>query len=513
MLSCHKHRRAWLEPQDNVGRLRELAREMLAQRKLILASNRGPVEYAVSDDGTAQPRRGSGGVVTALSAVSQYAELTWVACAMGEGDRRVAATAAGRAIKSPLAGQKLNIRFITPPRNVYHKYYNEFCNPLLWFLQHNMWNSPRTPNIDARVHDAWHDGYVRVNKAFAETVAEEARDSDPPPFVMLHDYHLYLAAGYIRSLVPGVILQHFTHIPWPAPRYWQLLPAAMRQAICENICANDIVGMQTLWDVRNFLHTCEAFLAGAEVDYRSRTVWHKGHLSTVNAYPISIDVAGLQRLARSNKVREYEAKLTPLRGEHTIVRVDRLEPSKNILRGFRAFDVLLQRHPQLVGKVKYWAFLVPSRTDIRQYQRYAEDVMSLIDDINRRYGSGDWRPIEVFYENNYPQAIAAMRLYDVLVVNAVVDGMNLVAKEGAVVNTRSGVLILSETVGAHEQLGEHALSVAPADIEGTMQAMYQALTMPPEERKRRAEALRLKVQTEDITLWLCRQFEDLLALA
>lgn len=502
-----------LSDGNATAQLIELCQEMLAERRLFLASNRGPVEYHSTKDGRLQGRRGSGGVVTALSAASQHVELTWFASAMGEGDRRAAEKAHGGRLRVPLLGPRLYLHFVVSPRSVYHKYYNIFCNPLLWFLQHYMWNSPYTPNIDAKVYDAWQNGYVRVNQAFAEAIIAEAGRDTRPPFVLTHDYHLYLIGGYIRSQIPEAILLHFTHIPWPAPGYWQLLPPHMRMPIFESLCANDIVGLQTRHDVHNFLHTCQVFLEEAEVDFQNRTIRVNGHLTKVNPYPISIDVAGLEKLAQSPWVQEYEEKLRPYLAEQTIIRVDRTEPSKNIVRGFRAFDILLQRYPDLIGKVKFLAFLVPSRTHIKQYQRYSQEVLALVEAINNKYGNSEWQPIKVFYENNYPQAIAAMRLYNVLLVNAVIDGMNLVAKEGPIVNTRDGVLILSEAVGAYEQLKDGVLSVTPVDIEGTVEMLHAALTMPTEERKRRAETLRTSVKKEDLATWLYWQFEDLIKLA
>jgi trehalose 6-phosphate synthase len=376
-----------------------------------------------------------------------------------------------------------------------------------------MWNSSHTPNIDARVYDAWENGYVAVNRTFAEAVIAEALESENPPLLMLHDYHLYLAASFIREQIPNVILQHFTHIPWPGPHNWELLPRSMRRAICKGLCANDIVGLQTTKDVHNFVHTCEAFIKGAEVDYKRRTILIDGHLTRVNPYPVSIDVANLQRLVNSPWVKGYEEKIRPFCGEKTIVRVDRVEPSKNIVRGFRAFDLLLQRYPHLVGNVNFLAFLVPSRTHIRQYQRYSQEVAEAIEAINAKYGNEEWQPIRVFYENNYAQAIAGLRFYDVLLVNPVIDGMNLVAKEGPTVNICDGVLVLSEAAGAYEQLGDYALGVAPTDLEGTMEAIYQGLFMPAGERSRRATAMRKSIQEEDVTVWLYRQLEDLTSLA
>ena len=486
--------------------------DMLRDRRLILVSNRGPVEYHLSPEGNLQARRGSGGVVTALSTLTNYVDFTWVASAMGEGDRRVAQQAEGRRIKSPLPGQSLYLKYVVTPRRAYHKFYNIFCNPLLWFLQHYMWSSPYTPNVDESVYDAWETGYIPVNRSFAEAVVDEARHSVSPPYIMLHDYHLYLAPGMIREALPGAIIQHFLHIPWPDPSYWQMIPAFMRSAICESLCASDIVGFQTSRDMRSFLQSCELFLDQATVDHTKCTVSLNGRETAARCYPISIDVEELKGIANSPRALEYERKLRPLLGEKTIIRVDRVEPSKNIVRGFRAYRLLLERNQDLIGKVKFLAFLVPSRTHIRQYQRYLQEVDALVSEINETFGTEDWQPITVFYENNYTQAMAAMKLYDVLLVNSIIDGMNLVAKEGPVVNTRGGVVILSETAGAYAQLHEGVLPVAPADVEGTAQALYQALNASVEEREKRANLLAHIIEEEDVINWMECQMEDMKAL-
>jgi len=498
--------------QSNVERLQELCRQRLSPRRVILASNRGPIEYHLSDDGQLQARRGSGGVVTALSSISEHVELDWIASAMGEGDREAARRAQGERFRVPLGQEKLYLHFVVSPRDTYHKFYSIICNPLLWFLQHYMWNSPRTPNIDSSVYDAWEKGYVAVNQAFAQEVVNEAKGKEPLPVVLLHDYHLYLAGTYIRQQLPGLIIQHFTHIPWPSPTYWRLLPGFIRQAIFRGLCQADIVGLQTERDVRNFLYDCESFIEEAELDYQKNMVKIGDRIVEVKAYPVSVDVDALKKIVSSARFHDYEEKLRPLCGEQTIVRVDRLEPSKNIIRGFRAFDTLLERYPQFVGKVKLLAFLVPSRTHLRPYQRYAQETLQLMDSINNKYQTDEWHPIDYFHENNYVQALAGMSLYDVLLVNAVIDGMNLVAKEGPTVNNNSGVLILSETVGACEQLWENALTVSSADLEGTVQALYTALTMPAEERSRRATALKQSIEEEDLTNWLRRMLEDIVNL-
>jgi trehalose 6-phosphate synthase len=493
-------------------RLKELCRRRLLPRRLILASNRGPIEYYFAEDGELRSRRGSGGVVTALSSLSRYVELDWIASAMGRGDREMAQRVEGKRFKAPVGDDNLYLRFLIFSRSTYHKYYSVICNPLLWFLQHYMWNSPTTPNIDIITHDAWGNGYVPVNQTFAKAVIEAAANSELPPVVILNDYHLYLASTYIRRQLPDAVIQHFIHIPCPSLPYWQLLPSSMRQAIFRSLCAADIVGLQTVRDVHNFLRCCESSIDEAKVDYKRHTVRIEGRLVRVKAYPISVDVASLKKLVTSTGLKEYEQKLRPLCGEQTIVRIDRAEPSKNIIRGFRAFDKLLERYPEFRGKVRFIAFLVPTRSHLRLYQRYIQETTQLIETINSKYASEEWYPIDFLYENNYVQALAGMRLYDVLLVNAVIDGMNLVAKEGPTVNNRDGVLVLSETVGAHDQLGQNALTVSPTDLEGTTQALYTALTMPLSERKKRAAALKKAIEEEDITDWLLHLLGDAVSL-
>jgi trehalose 6-phosphate synthase len=492
----------------NRNRLDELCRTALAGRQLILASNRGPLEYFYTPERELRARRGAGGVVTALSGLSSCLPVVWIAAAMGEGDRAFAARAGDVPVKIPEGGEDLSLRFITCPRNMYHRYYNVFCNPLLWFLQHGMWDRSRSPNVDHVIYSAWEKGYQPMNELFAGAVIEEVRRSQAPPLVFLNDYHLYTAAAHIRAALPKQVIQIFVHIPWPSPSSWQLLPAWMREPIIRSLCACDIVGMQTERDVQSFLSCCRAFIKEAEIDHNQDEVCVGGHTARVRAYPVSIDVASLDRLVTSTRLSEYSENIRPLCCEQTILRVDRMEPSKNIIRGFRAYDILLERHPELRGRVKFLAFLVPSRTNLKVYQRYEEDVRRLIEGINDKYGTADWHPIDYFYENNYVQAIAAMCQYDVLLVNAVIDGMNLVAKEGPAVNQRDGVLVLSEAAGAAEQLSEWAITVAPADLEGTAQALYQGLTMPAEERRARADGLRQQVVTEDVNNWVFRQLED-----
>jgi trehalose 6-phosphate synthase len=330
---------------------------------------------------------------------------------------------------------------------------------------------------------------------------------------MLQDYHLYLSAGELASRLPeGSLVSQFVHIPWPGPDYWMILPPSVRESILSSLCRNTILGFQTKRWARNFLRTCQSLLPGAEVDYDGQTVVMQGKLLRVRTYPISIDIAALQRVKRGRRTARHREHLLPRLGEQTILRVDRVEPSKNIFRGFQAFDLLLERHPEHVGKVRFIAFLVPSRLGIEEYQRYLEEIVVLVQRINLKYGDAEWQPVKLYVGENYARAVAGMQLYDVLLVNPIVDGMNLVAKEGPVVNEQDGVLVLSEGAGASEELGDAALIVSPFDLVDMAEAMHRALRMDEEERKTRASTLRARVEQHSVTDWLYSQLLDFMEL-
>jgi trehalose 6-phosphate synthase len=482
------------------------ARRLLGDRRLLIATNRGPVSFAVGADGALRARRGSGGLVTALSQVGRHVPVTWVAAPMSEGDRQGIVNPA--LIDRAMDGE-MRLRFTPVERAPYEAAYNVIANPLLWFLQHQMWDLPSRPMIDAGTLRAWDTGYVPINEAFAQAVLRQA-GRDPEPRIMLHDYHLYLAPAAIRRARPAALVSHFTHIPWPPSSLWQTITPRIRTAIVEGLAASDVVGFQTERYAHNFLRAAESFLPGARIDHRGRRVMlPDGHVAHVRHYPISIDVEATRTVAGSARARRKAEQLLIGTREQVIVRVDRLEPSKNILRGFAAFEALLQRYPRLRGRVTFLAFLVPSRTGLREYGDYGRKVQGTVDRINARFGRAGYRPIQLFYENDYAQAIAGLSIADVVLVNPLVDGMNLVAKEAAVVSARDAVLVLSETAGAYDQMAEGVLPIAPADVAGTAEALARALAMPAGERAARMDSLRLGVEREDIGWWLRGQLEDM----
>jgi trehalose 6-phosphate synthase len=260
----------------------------------------------------------------------------------------------------------------------------------------------------------------------------------------------------------------------------------------------------------DFLRTVESLLPRAAVNYRRGRVWYRNHATHVRDFPISIDTQALGQVAGSAEVAGHLAEFEEMLGaRRLILRVDRIEPSKNIVRGFLAFEEMLGRYPEHRGRVQFVALLVPSRLDVEEYRHYLDDLMSTAGRVNATYGDSEWEPVRVLVGESYPRAVAAMMLYDVLLVNSIADGMNLVAKEGPIVNERDGVLVLSERTGARQQLEPGALVISPCDVYATAEALHQALVMPPEDRRARADRLRWLVEEADISDWLCRQLQSI----
>jgi trehalose 6-phosphate synthase len=484
--------------------------ETIHADRLIIATNRGPVEYYLTQDKKLKRRRGAGGVVTALIGAMSYMAATWVALAMTEGDR-VAVKEAGDGLLPTLqSGQKMQLRYVAVPKNVYRKYYDIISNQVLWFLQHYLLDRTQASPSSEVILDAWENGYWKANQAIADAVCTEISLSQTTPAVMLQDYHLYLASAMIRNRHPTIVIQQFIHIPWPEIRYWQsVIPNTLTQDIYTNLLGNDILGFQTRRDARNFLEGIGSLLEDAEVDVERGAISRQGHRTLVRDYPISTSVSEERRVVQSAAGRRAAARIKPLLAEHTIMRVDRIELTKNIVLGFQAYALMLEQHPELLGKVTFLAFLVPSRQTIAAYRRYKNEILKLIEDINQKYGREGWTPIQAFVQNDRVQSLAALQFYDVLLVNPLIDGMNLVAKEGPAVNQKNGVLVLSRTSGAFQQLEMACMPVSPSDAAETADALYRALTLSPEERRQKADLARQEVERNNLDAWIARQVHDI----
>ncbi len=462
---------------------------------IVVASNRGPVSFDRDERGRLSPRRGTGGLVTALSGVFYRDDTTWVSAAMTDGDRSVALK--GRTVTSD---SHQRMRYVVVPPDRYEGYYNEVSNRILWMVHHNLWDIPRSPMFDDGTQEAWHD-FVEANRAFAQALAQEA---DNDPVYLIQDYHLCLVPGMLRELAPTSKIVHFSHTPFAGATYLRVLPSSMRAALLRGMAGADVLGFQAKGWAENYLLSARSLpelrvLRGGRLGIEGRT-------AAVRSFPVAVSAEPLRETANRPEADEVRAELAEWAGDAKIVlRVDRLEPSKNILRGFLAYELFLRRNPTWIGAVRFLCLLSPSREDVPEYQNYGEECLAEAERINKEFERKDWQPIEVRVQEDYAFAVAAYDLYDVLFVNPTYDGMNLVAMEGPLVNRRDGVLVLSQNAGAFSRLGRQALGVNPFDLAETAEAIREGLEMPDEERARRARGLSRTVQAHTPANWLADQ--------
>jgi trehalose 6-phosphate synthase len=453
---------------------------------LIVVSNRGPIAYA-REGGERVARRGAGGLVTALAPLVSHHDVTWVASALTDEDRAVAAD--GLREETARDGSRYWLRLVDHPPEAYDLYYNVVANPTLWFVQHGLWARKHDPGAD--LAHAWEDGYLAVNRDFADVVAEEI-ERQPDATVFFHDYHLYVAPRFVREDCPDTELAHFTHIPWVGADDWAVLPPALVREIHEGLLANDVVGFHTERWRRAFLDAC----SGLGLDC-SQTL--------VTAHPISIDPAEFATVARSEAVRHRKHDLLPSPPERLILRVDRTDPSKNVVRGFEAFALLLERRPDLRGRVGMLALLDPSRQEIPEYVEERERIEAAAAAVEQRFPGA----LTLRIADDFAQSVAAYTQFDVLLVNAIMDGLNLVAKEAPIVNERDGVVVLSVNAGAYEELRDWVVPVEPLDVEGQADALEEALALPVERRREWLAAIRDHIGSHDLEAWIAAQLADL----
>jgi trehalose 6-phosphate synthase len=479
--------------------------------KLIIVSNRGPNDFVWRENHW-EVRAASGGLVSMIDPLARRPDVTWFCC-VSEPPTTEEARADLFTTAADQTDPEHHIVPVPLPTKIYQAYYGAISNEVLWMLQHHLVGQFGYSSLDEERHRAWSHGYLEANRRIAGAIKESGIT---PRAFLIQDYHLYPLPALLREIFPDVPSLHFTHIPFPDAATLKLIPQSWRDSILHGLLGADVVGMQTEWDARPFLGCCEELL-GAKVDYKNKTVEaHDGRLVRVRTFAASTDPAAVEQSMRAPEVGAARERLikwsgaTREDGKQTIIRVDRLDPSKNHIIGFRAFGRLLELCPALRCSVRFLAFLVPSRTDLSVYRSYRDAVYAAIAEVNQRFAAdcgGD--PIQVYYTNDREQALAAMELCDVLLVNSREDGMNLVVKEWAIVSRRPGVAVISETAGVAATTGEYALLVSPLDIEGTARAMKQALEMSTEERSSRLEGLRGSVQSWDAAAWLTAQLTEL----
>jgi len=479
---------------------------LLTDRRLILASNRGPLSYSLDKEGVVKQKRGGGGLITAVDGMlAATDDALWVTAASNDAERLLAQ--AGKPVGS--TDKSYKVLFADVAEAAYADYYDGVSNGILWFLHHYLFNPAYEPVYDGAFPKAW-AGYKEANYAIATEIIKNLA-GDQSGIVMVQDYHLYLIPERIRQESPETLISFFHHIPWCCADYFRLLPGGYRNAILNSLLCCDVIGMHTWRYVDNFLDCCAQFL-NVRIDKEAHSVKVGGRTVLVRAYPISISPKSLTKQARSAPVVEMAEELDKtLNGRKLLIRVDRAELSKNLLRGFQAYELFLERQPDWIGKVTFLALTYPTRENIPAYKSYIQAVMRKVKEINARFSTPTWQPIELNIEDNYSRSLAAMSICDCLMTNPIFDGMNLVAKETAVISRRDAVLILSETAGAAEELRDGALLVSPFDVEAMAEKIEQALTMPEKEKKARSERLRQVVLANDAVKWLTHQLDDLVA--
>jgi trehalose 6-phosphate synthase len=449
---------------------------------LVIASNRGPVSFRRDDGGKLVAQRGAGGLVSSLGPLVEGTGATWVAAAMSDEDREAAQAGAFDA-----EGFRLRSLEIDP--GLFAQAYNVISNATLWFVHHALYDLPRRPVFDRRWREAW-AGYQEVNRRFAEAVAEEAPEGGT---ALVQDYHLSLVPALLKARRPDLRCVHFSHTPFAEPGLLRVLPVA--EELLQGMAAAAACGFHARRWAANFEDCCRTVLGQAPPTFTS---------------PIIPDPADITSVAESPECAAEQAWLDEHVGDRRlIVRVDRIELSKNIVRGFLAYDLLLEERPEWLEKVAFAALVYPSRQSLIEYQAYRQEVEAAVERINNKWATPGWTPIVLDPTDNFPRSVAALRRYDVLLVNPVRDGLNLVAKEGPLVNEVDGVVALSREAGVWDELASCALGLNPFDIAETADVLAQGLTMAPEERARRSADLRAAVLSRSPQDWL----DDQLAAA
>ncbi len=472
---------------------------------ILVASNRGPVSFRTEDDGTLSLRRGGGGLVSGLSAIDDP-NAVWVCAALSDADRTAARQAPeGRLDRAghDVGGQAVRMLDIDP--ETFARAYNGVANSTLWFVHHLLYQTPVQPAFDADFRTEW-AAYRAYNTAFAEALAAEAA---PGAAVLVQDYHLSLAPALLRELRPDLRIGHFSHTPWAPPDYYRLLPDDVAADVLEGILGADRAAFLTRRWALAFADCCEAVL-GAEVDREALTVTHAGRTTRLGVHGLGADADFLRERAHRPDVDERLAALREAVGDRrTVVRVDRTELSKNIVRGLLAYRHLLRTRPEWLDKVVHIAFAYPSRTDLAEYREYTAAVQRIAEEINAEFATPDWQPVLLHVNDDFPRSLAAYRLADVALVNPIRDGMNLVAKEVPVVSDHGCALVLSREAGAHEELAEDAITVNPFDVVATADALARALAMPPAERADRNKRLAAAATALPPQQWFLDQLDAL----
>jgi trehalose 6-phosphate synthase len=436
----------------------------------VVVSNRGPFRFARTSTGGFETKPGAGGVASTLRPLltsgAAGPDATWIAAALDDDDR-----AASR--EGAVGVQGIALKLLDHDPELHRLYYDVVSNGTLWFLHHGLFDLVRRPRFDHRFGEAW-AAYETVNRSFADAVTEL---SGKGGVVLVQDYHLALVPAMVHAQRPDLRIVHFTHTAFCGPNSIRVLPDEVAISLCRSMACS-VAGFHSARWARAY-------------EASSREMLGDEHLSRTIVAPLAPDPEELSRVAESPETVTAGAELDAVVGDRKLIlRVDRIDPSKNIVRGFAAYDLLLAEHREWRERTVFLARLTSSRQTLPEYLAYTNEVEQAAARVNERWATRDWQPVVLDAQDDYPRTVAALTRSDVLLVNPLKDGLNLVAMEGALLNDRDGVVCLSRDAGAWDLLGESALPVHPYDLEQTASAMHQALSMPAKERQQRAARLR-----------------------
>jgi trehalose 6-phosphate synthase len=469
-------------------------------RPVVLAANRAP--FDVDEQGRVSPA--PGGLAAALAGLEQRSGQHWVACARTVAER---ALAEGAPATWRGEGRSLGISYAPVDPAAYALHYATVANPALWLLHHGLAAALPEDALGPRLERAWRHGYQPVNRTMASQIAAVCSQLTTPA-VLVQDYHLHLTPALLRDRAPHAAVHHFLHVPWPEPATWDVLPPALVGQLLAGLLGSDALAVQTQQDAARFLATCEERM-GARVHWARGTIAHMGRQVSVRAHPMPLDLERLRREAAAPEVAAEATRLAARRPELLLLRVDRVDPTKNVVAGFRAYARLLAEHPELHERVEFWALVQPSRQDIAMYRDHLLAVQAAAAAVNREFERPGWQPVWLSLDHPRPTVLAALRQFDCLLVNAARDGMNLVAKEGALLNERDGTVVLSTAAGAYDELHGAVLGVDPVDEAATARAIHRSLTLGRGERRWRARMAADRAGARTIDDWLGEMLDDL----
>ncbi|MDT4916871.1 MAG: trehalose 6-phosphate synthase [Pseudonocardiales bacterium] len=465
---------------------------------LLVASNRGPLSVVAVEDGDDEIRRGGGGLVSGIqSALAATPHAVWVCAAMNERERALARQAPdGRISELPQFADAMrgdfDVRLLAIEAQTFRNAYNGIANSTMWFVLHQLFDLPTQPSFDGSWRRQW-ASYVRYNQAFADALAAEAA---PGAKVMVQDYHLFLVPRMLHDVRPDLRIAHFTHTPWVSPDYFMTLPDDVAYAVVDGMLGADLLGFHTARWAELFRETART-LAGREP-------------SGVQVFPLGTDADAMRKLGGRRNVDSELKVLNELVGERAVIgRVDRTELSKNVWRGLLSYRELLRTHPEWHDRVVHVVYNNPSREDLPAYREYTARIERLAADIDEEFGTDEWTPLVLEIADDYPAALAVLRRSDVVFVNSVRDGMNLVVQEGLVLSERDPVAVVSRETGVAEMLGDDAITVNPFDVRASAEALHDALSMPGNERAARAERMRAAVVRLPPDEWFRAQLDQL----